>query len=288
MSPVRQVSVIGLGLMGSALAGALLDAGQAVTVWNRSAAKAGPLTARGASLAASVSEAVAASPIVVVCVADNATVESLLGPVAAGLGGKTLVNLTNGTPEQARALAAWAAGAGVTYVDGGIMAVPQMIGQPGALVLYSGESEPPAVLSAFGKPVYLGTDPGLAALYDLALLSGMYGLFAGFYQAMGLVRSAGAGAAEFMELLGPWLSAMSGMLPAFAAEIDAAAYHTDVASLAVNADALANIGQASQDQGVSFDLLQPVKELIERRVAAGHGADSLSSLVDTLITKGNS
>jgi len=48
-----RVSVIGTGAMGSALAGRLLDSGYAVTVWNRSAEKARPLTDRGAVLAAS-------------------------------------------------------------------------------------------------------------------------------------------------------------------------------------------------------------------------------------------
>ena len=47
----RNVSVIGLGLMGSALAEALLNAGHEVTVWNRTPAKAEPLTSKGASVA---------------------------------------------------------------------------------------------------------------------------------------------------------------------------------------------------------------------------------------------
>ena len=55
------VTVIGLGLMGQALAGAFLADGHPTTVWNRSAAKAEQLVARGATLAASARNAVAAS-----------------------------------------------------------------------------------------------------------------------------------------------------------------------------------------------------------------------------------
>jgi 3-hydroxyisobutyrate dehydrogenase-like beta-hydroxyacid dehydrogenase len=46
-----EVSVIGMGAMGSALARALLHNGHRVTVWNRTSAKAEPLARDGADLA---------------------------------------------------------------------------------------------------------------------------------------------------------------------------------------------------------------------------------------------
>ena len=45
----KQVCVIGLGNMGSALAGALLANGHGVTVWNRTSSKCGPLVEAGAT-----------------------------------------------------------------------------------------------------------------------------------------------------------------------------------------------------------------------------------------------
>jgi 3-hydroxyisobutyrate dehydrogenase-like beta-hydroxyacid dehydrogenase len=72
MSDARHtpVTVVGLGLMGQALAEAFLCDGHPTTVWNRTAAKADRLVAQGAKLADSVGDAVAASPLVVVCVSD--------------------------------------------------------------------------------------------------------------------------------------------------------------------------------------------------------------------------
>ena len=82
-TPPRRVSVIGLGLMGSALAEALLNAGHEVTVWNRTAAKAEPLTAKGARAAASAAEALAASGVTIVCLTNHAaTMEALNGVTA--------------------------------------------------------------------------------------------------------------------------------------------------------------------------------------------------------------
>ena len=51
---MSEVSVIGLGAMGSALVRALLRAGHRVTVWNRTSAKAEPLVREGAGRRATV------------------------------------------------------------------------------------------------------------------------------------------------------------------------------------------------------------------------------------------
>jgi 3-hydroxyisobutyrate dehydrogenase-like beta-hydroxyacid dehydrogenase len=59
---MSEVSVVGLGAMGSALARALRRDGHRVTVWNRTGAKAEPLVRDGALLAHSPAAAVSASP----------------------------------------------------------------------------------------------------------------------------------------------------------------------------------------------------------------------------------
>lgn len=127
-TPSTDISVLGLGAMGSALATSLLDAGRSVTVWNRTPGRAKDLVARGAGAADSVPAAVLASPVVVACLLDHSSVEETLGLAAADLRGRTLVNVTTTTPNEARALASWAAEHGIDYLDGAVMAVPSMIG----------------------------------------------------------------------------------------------------------------------------------------------------------------
>jgi 3-hydroxyisobutyrate dehydrogenase-like beta-hydroxyacid dehydrogenase len=121
---MSDVSVIGLGAMGSALAEAFLKNGLSVTVWNRSPAKADALVAKGAVAAASVKDAVEASKLVVACLLVYDAVYEAFEPAKDALAGRTLVNLTNGTPAQAREMAQWAGSRGADYLDGGIMAVP--------------------------------------------------------------------------------------------------------------------------------------------------------------------
>ena len=68
---MTDISLIGLGNMGAALARTLLASGRSVTVWNRTEAKADPLVAAGAARADTPFAAIAASPVVLACVKNH-------------------------------------------------------------------------------------------------------------------------------------------------------------------------------------------------------------------------
>ncbi len=65
-----KIALLGLGLMGSGMAGHLLDAGYPLTIWNRTPGKAQALEARGARLAKSPREAAAGAAVVISMLAD--------------------------------------------------------------------------------------------------------------------------------------------------------------------------------------------------------------------------
>ncbi|GAB3670055.1 hypothetical protein GCM10028832_44600 [Streptomyces sparsus] len=95
-SPTRSLTVLGLGAMGTALAEAWLSAGYAVTVWNRTPARAEPLLAKGATVAATAAAAVAANQLVVICLLDHASVDEALADTDPA--GRDLVDLTTALP----------------------------------------------------------------------------------------------------------------------------------------------------------------------------------------------
>jgi 3-hydroxyisobutyrate dehydrogenase-like beta-hydroxyacid dehydrogenase len=281
------VTVIGLGAMGTALARAFLHGGHPTTVWNRTKEKVDILVAEGATGAATVADAVAPSKLLIACVLDYPAAHVTLDPVGDMLAGRAIVNLTNGTPQQAREMGSWAAAHDAEYLDGGIMAVPPMIAQPEAVLLYSGSRSTfeshERDLARLGTGKYLGADPGLASLHDLALLSGMYGMFAGALHAFALVGTENIRATDLVPLLVPWVTAMTAQLPDLARQIDARDYTLDTAAnLQMQSVGFVNIGNASKDQGVSFELLAPLQALVERRVRDGHGADDLSGLIELI------
>ena len=166
MSKRSTVTVLGLGRMGSALARALLLRGCDVVVWNRSHVRAEPLVAIGARLASSIAAAVEASDLVLICVLDHDAARALLDSagVAELIGGKVIVDLTSGLPEELASQQTWVSTRGGRFIAGGIMSLPAGIGRMDTLLLYAGDGnafeEQRATLAYLGgAPEYLGSDP---------------------------------------------------------------------------------------------------------------------------------
>ncbi|KOX34300.1 MULTISPECIES: NAD(P)-dependent oxidoreductase [unclassified Streptomyces] len=282
-------TLLGLGAMGTALARTWLAAGRPLTVWNRTPARAEALAAEGAKAAGSAAEAVAASSLVLICLLDDASVGATLDGV--DLTGKDLVNLTTTTPAEARARAAWAEERGARYLDGGIMAVPPMIGVPGAggYVFYSGSRElferHRDTLAVPAGTTYVGEDPGFAALHDVALLSAMYGMFAGAAHAFALIRREDVDPVAFAPLLRDWIRAMAGPSVEQTARQLVSGDYTDgvVSGLAMQVAGTPTFLRTAEQQGVSPELIAPYFALMRRRLDMGSGEEDLTGVVDLLV-----
>lgn len=280
------VTVIGLGNLGRALAETFLRNGHPTTVWNRSAAKAEALAARGATAAATTADAIAASELVLVALLDPSATREVLAGAAKAVSGRVLVNLTSGGPHDARELADWATEHDAEYLHGAVYAVPQTIGTTESSINYSGSAAAhqrwQSQLDTIGKGTFLGADAGRASGYDVAILAGMYGTISGFLHAAAMARTAGISATELTPKLLSWLTGMFPALSTFAKEIDDRDYSTEESSLAMNQSGLATIIAASESQGVPAATLIPLKELIDQQVTAGHGTASLARTVESL------
>lgn len=281
------VSVIGLGSMGQALAGALLDAGHLITVWNRSQGKGDELVARGAVRAANAEEAVRASELTLVCVVDYDASHAILAPLADALTGRVLVNLTSDTPERSREAAAWAQSHGISYLDGAVMVPTPLIGSPDALLFYSGvqdafERHESTLKALGGKAAFVGTDPGLAALYDLSLLDFFYGSISGLVHAYALATADGVKAAD----IAPYLNTIVQILPPIAeftaANIDAGKYPGAQANLGMMAAGVEHILHAARTRGLDVSQLEAVKSVADRAIAKGHGSDDWARTYEAL------
>ncbi|GAA3739452.1 3-hydroxyisobutyrate dehydrogenase-like beta-hydroxyacid dehydrogenase [Spinactinospora alkalitolerans] len=281
------VTVLGMGPMGRALAGAFIDSGHPTTVWNRSAARAQPVVAKGAAPAPSAAEAAQASPLVVVCVLDDRAALAVLDSAGDALKGRTVVNLTTDSPERAREVAAWAEQRGVDYLDGSIMTPTTTIGGPAAQVLYSGPQEVyarhrAALADIGGAAVYLGTDPGRAAAFDVALLDLFWSTMSGYVHALALARSEGIPPSTLV----PFARGIVDILPEIMAELarqaEAGEYPGEDSSLVSAAAGIEHIVHAAKARGLDTGVLSAAKDLADRAIAAEHGEDSFARLVETV------
>lgn len=233
----NSVSIIGLGLMGSALARTAVSAGLNVTVWNRSPLKARAFIDGPAQIASSVEDAVAASEVLVVCVRDHtATSETLRTPMTEKLlADKIAVQLSTGTPTQAREASNWASSVGAAYIDGSVMGFPQVIGSDGLVILYGRDQKTferyETIAAAFGgSAMRVGDDPGSAAALDNALLSIYFSYLFGVLNGAAICDAEGIALAKFSEVGRSLMPVFSDVLERSVEMIDNRSFESEYSS----------------------------------------------------------
>lgn len=283
------VTVLGLGPMGRALAGAFLDAGLRVTVWNRTPGRDQELLDRGATAAASPAEAAAASPLTVVCVVNYDAADAVLrqDAVTDALKGRTVVNLTADTPARARDTGEWAAEHGIRYLDGAIMTPTTTIGTADAVFIHSGPEElyrehRPVLDSLGGTHTHLGEDIGRAAAYDIALLDIFWTATAGYAHALAVARAEGITARE----LAPFAQGIGAILPPlfeeFAGDVDDGTYSGELNPITSAVSTMAHIVQTSESHGIEANMIRAAEGLARRVIALGHGTDGYMRVTELL------
>ncbi|MFF2303543.1 NAD(P)-dependent oxidoreductase [Streptomyces sp. NPDC058128] len=283
------VTVLGLGPMGRALAAAFLAAGTGTTVWNRTPGKDRELVAAGAVVAPTAEEAVAASPLTVVCLVNYDATDSVLRQeaVAAALKGRTVVNLSADTPGRARDTGRWAGEHGIGYLDGAIMTPTTSIGTPAGVFLYSGpealHAEHRAVLDTLGGAhTHLGEEIGRAAAYDIALLDIFWTSMAGFAHAVAVARAEGISATE----LAPFAQGIGAILPPLfeelAEDIERGSFSGEGNPLTSAVSTMAHIVHASEAHGIDASVMRAAEGLARRTVGLGHGAEGFTRVTEVL------
>ncbi|MGR6914533.1 NAD(P)-dependent oxidoreductase [[Actinomadura] parvosata] len=282
---MSDVTVVGLGPMGSKMAETFLAAGHAVKVWNRTASKADPLVARGAVRAASAADG---EFLVVSQISYQAMYDSL---GEARLDGKVVVNLSSGSPDELREAARWVAGRGGTLITAGIMVPPPGIGQPGAYSFYSGPQDVldrhRATLEALGGVTYVGADHGLAMMYYQALLLIFWTSLTSHMHAMAMLGSAGVSPLEFLPFARELFTQLGGDGPMGYAKIlaEAAAagvYPGGENSLHMQAVSLGHAVEALTQAGVETTVPEALLRLFERADAEGRGEEGLGTVIESI------
>jgi 3-hydroxyisobutyrate dehydrogenase-like beta-hydroxyacid dehydrogenase len=281
------VAVLGLGLMGSAIAKTFLAAGHPTVVWNRTGAKADALVELGATRAPSADAAIAAAPLVVVSLLDDDAVGAALRDAGPRLRGRVLVNLTSSAPEQSRRRAEWAGHHGAEYVDGAVMAVPQGIGTPDALLLYSGSESgyraaEPALSTLAEKGTYLGADHGRAAAFDASLVSVFWLSYFGVALGIALAEAEGIKGSELVPFTPAVVSLLPDMAAHTAAQVEAGHYPADDTSISSAYTAFTALREVIARHGIDTGVLDATGQVFRRALAAGHGAEGLARLVPVL------
>ena len=209
-APVK-AAFIGLGVMGDPMAGHLVGAGHAVTVYNRSAAKAGAwVAAHGGAQAGTPREAAQGADFVFICVGNDDDLRAVVlgadGALAGMHTGAVLVDHTTASADVARELHALAALQGVAFVD-----APVSGGQAGAVsgaltVMCGGDEAPFAamrpVAMAYAKAVTRVGAAGAGQLAKMVNQVCIAGLVQGLSEAIAFGQTAGLDMKLVLDVIG--------------------------------------------------------------------------------------
>ena len=283
-----KIVVIGSGLMGSALARAFAAAGHEVAVWNRTPSKA-KAVGGGTIAIEDLIEAVSGRELVVVSVSNYAACSELFSSegVASALAGTTLVQLTSGSPADAREGLEWAKANGVDYLDAAILAYPSFVATDYATVFYAGSrsvfDRHLETLQAIAKnSIYVDEKIGSAATLDCAILEAYYGSSLAFLHAAAMCKAEGLDPKTFFSHKNSFLGLISVTADAAQGMIESNDFSGDQCSLNTHVAAIEHIVRLSKDARISARFPKELLDNYKRAISEGLGSKELPAVFRTL------
>jgi 3-hydroxyisobutyrate dehydrogenase-like beta-hydroxyacid dehydrogenase len=268
------VAVVGLGSMGSRIAGRLLDTHYDVLVWNRSRAKTATLVERGAVAAATPADAAARADVLITMVADPKALREVTHGatgIAAGatpsltvidmstVGIAAIADLADALPEHTALLDAPVLGS-IGEAETGSLTI--FVGGPHDAVERS-----TTLLSALGSPIHVGPlGSGQAA--KLVANASLFGTIALVGEAVALARGLGLPADAAYDVLAA--TPLAAQARRRRAAIEDASYPPRFRLGLARKDADL-ISDAAADAGVDLRLFDAVRSWLAD--AAAHGFD---------------
>ncbi len=276
-------AVIGLGLMGAAIAARLCEDGP-VVVWNRTASKCAPLAAMGARVAESARAAIEAADTVVLVTTTTADVTGFFTPGLGSLAGKDVVNLITGSPRQIRELGEHVTRAGAAYLSGTIQCYPSNIGDEHATIFFGGdagvwERREPRLRAVAGASAYLGAKVDMPNIVDAGATASF------FFTAMGACLEAtsyagreGVSVPEFRPYITQAVRLLPAQLDTLLDAVEREQFGTTDATLHTFSKSLDLFRAAFADVGATDLLLAANHRRMQAAIAAGDGDQGFAAL----------
>ena len=203
----KNISVIGLGSMGFALAETLLKADFNISVWNRTSSKAQKLENKGANICSTPNEAFKNSQYIVASLSNYEAWNNIIdsNQIDMDLSGKTIIQLTTGSIEEVTALNDWVKKYNGDLLEGIISCFPSRIGTEESLILLAGSDNSinncKDIISIL-SPEYknLGSNLIAPTVLSRAFLSGALGGLIGMMNGAVLCQKADISLDDFKEI----------------------------------------------------------------------------------------
>ena len=285
----KQISIIGLGPMGIKIAQLYQQQGFKVTVFNRTASKADVLIRDGASYAATIEEAIASSPVSIVIVHDYEISSTLFSTIKneSVLSGRTILQLTTGTSQEARDSEDWFNRRHAAYIDGAIQVAPEQMAQPDTTILLAGSKATYAKIEETlkvlgGNLKYLGENIGAAAALDTATLSYIYGAAMGFFHGAVIAEAENFNVADYGNIIAEIAPGMGEFLKHEGKVISNNDFKISQSPLAISVGATKRILDTARESGINSEFPEFAARWLQRAKDAGYEQEEFAAVIKTL------
>lgn len=141
----ERIGFIGLGIMGQGMAANLLNAGFALTVWNRTITRMQDLVAQGAHAGASPADVAARSDIIIICVSDTPDVQAVIlgekGVIHGAHAGALVIDCSTISPQATREMAVALSEKGIHMLDAPVSGGSEGAAKGTLSIMVGGESD---------------------------------------------------------------------------------------------------------------------------------------------------
>lgn len=282
-----RVAIVGIGLLGRAVAERLHESGHAVTVYNRTVSKTDPLRAHGITVAATAAEAVASTVCTLLFLTDAAAIRSVLFPPVSpvDLRGRTIIQMGTISSGESRAFQDSVSDGGGDYFEAPVLG-SLAEAKAGTLIIMGGGTadqfrrwEP--VFSSLTPTLSLIGPVGQAAALKLALNHLIAAELSAFALSLSLIQRAGISVDQFMVILKSsalFAPAFEKKLPRLLArQYDKPNFPTSHLLKDVNLFA-----EEARHQGLNVAGLAGVRALLEQAIQEGHRDEDYSALFESI------
>jgi 3-hydroxyisobutyrate dehydrogenase-like beta-hydroxyacid dehydrogenase len=198
-----------------------------------------------------------------------------------------LVQLSTGSPQEARENVALARIHVVDFLDGAILTYPDQIGTPDASIVVSGaesafrRSEP--LLKIFAENLsFLGEKVGAASALDYAFASFYIAGLLGFVHGARICEVEGVRVDEFGSLLADTVSVLGGEVKRLGETIQAGKYENPQVSLGGWAAVTGRLMDLARDAQINSEFPTFASALFQKGISAGYDMEEVSSLIKVL------
>jgi 3-hydroxyisobutyrate dehydrogenase len=278
------VAFLGTGLLGSGMVEGMLRRGDAVTVWNRTEAKARLLEASGAKVAPTPGDAVAGAERVHMTLPDDAVVDEIMAAVVPRLRQDALVaDHSTTSPRGTSARLTKLRDAGVKFVHAPVFMSPQMATDAVGMMLVSGpqpvfESLRDALATMTGDVWYLGEQGDLAAAYKIFGNSMLFVIAAGVSDVFAMAKGLGIAPADALAVFSKFQP--GGLITSRGKKMARGDFSATFEMTMARKDMRLMIEAAGAHPMV---VLPAIAEAMDRAIANGHGQDDLGAIAAEVV-----